>query len=251
MRLRELKQVKQLFVFPHMGDGGISVGSASHIADLFKEKIKPIENVYLGPSFSDKECLIEIKNSNVKFEKPSRFSRKVAELLNKGKVVGFFSGLMEFGPRALGSRSILVRATDPTINLSLNKRLFRTEFMPFAPITLGQYANESYKDWTKNDHVSYYMTCCYKTSKQLKKLSPAIVHIDGTARPQIVTKSINPELYFVLKEYHKLTGIPSLINTSFNLHEEPIVRTPKEAISLLMQDGIDVLAMPPFIVWRK
>ena len=85
----------------------------------------------------------------------------------------------------------------------------------------------------------------------MRKLSPAVVHIDGTARPQIVTKSINSELYQILKEYHKLTAIPSLINTSFNLHEEPIVRTPKEAISLLIKDGIDVLAMPPFIIYRK
>ena len=251
MRLRELKQVKQLFVFPHMGDGGISVGSASYVSDIFKEKIKSIEHVYLGPSFSQKECLTEIKKHNVKIEKPLGFSRKIAKLLNEGKVVGLFCGAMEFGPRALGRRSILVRATDPTINISLNKRLFRTEFMPFAPVTLEEYAKQSYKDWNRNDQTSYYMTSCYKASNELRKLSPAVVHIDGTARPQIVTKSINSELYQILKEYHKLTAIPSLINTSFNLHEEPIVRTPKEAISLLIKDGIDVLAMPPFIIYRK
>ena len=121
MRLRELKQVKQLFVFPHMGDGGISVGSASYVSDIFKEKTKSIEHVYLGPSFSQKECLTEIKKHNVKIEKPLGFSRKIAKLLNEGKVVGLFCGAMEFGPRALGRRSILVRATDPTINISLNK----------------------------------------------------------------------------------------------------------------------------------
>ena len=207
--------------------------------------------MYIGPSFSQREYLIEIKNQKVKAKKPSRFSRKVAELLNERKVVGFYCGAMEFGPRALGRRSILAVATDSTINISLNKRLFRTEFMPFAPITLEQYAKKSYKGWGKNDHTSYYMTSCYKSSNELRKLSPAVVHIDGTARPQIITKSLNPELYQVLNEYHKLTGIPSLINTSFNLHEEPIVRTPKEAISLLIKDGIDVLAMPPFIIYRK
>ena len=103
-----------------------------------------------------------------------------------------------------------MKATDPTINISLNKRLVRTEFMPFAPVTLEQYAKKSYKDWNKNEHTSYYMTSCYKASNELRKISPAVVHIDGTARPQTVNKKDNPLFY-------ELCGHLKFTNSFFNL----------------------------------
>ncbi|KER06993.1 Nodulation protein NolNO [Marine Group I thaumarchaeote SCGC AAA799-E16] len=165
--------------------------------------------------------------------------------------MGFFSGKMEYGPRALCNRSVLVRTTDKKINDDLNKRLHRTEFMPFAPVTMEKFAKECYKNWNKNEITSYFMTSCFRCTELLKKQSPAIVHLDGTARPQIINKNINKQMYKILEEYYKITGIPTLINTSFNAHEEPIVNTPRDALKLLKQNGIDVLCIPPYIVFKN
>lgn len=251
MKLKDLKNVKEFFVFPHMGDGGISVGAAAYVSELFNERIIPIKNMYLGPSFSESFCKNEIKKSNLYYEKPKNIHKKIAELLNDGKIIGLFQGRMEYGPRALGNRSILATTIDKNTNDSLNKRLSRTEFMPFAPITLEKFAKSNYKNWTKKSHTSYFMTSCYSCSKKMEKQSPAVVHIDNTARPQIITNKINPVLNRILKEYYKISKIPNLINTSFNLHEEPIVLNPKHAITLLKKGGIDVLVIPPFLVFNK
>jgi len=251
LRLKEIKNVKEFFVFPHMGDGGISAGAAAFVSELHGEKVIPINNLYLGPSFSKSQCEIEIKNSKLMYQKPKNLEKKIAELLYHGKIIGLFQGKMEYGPRALGNRSILVGTVDKNINQSLNKRLSRTEFMPFAPITLEKFAKKNYKNWTKKSHTSYYMTSCYYCTNELTNNSPAVVHIDKTARPQVITKKINPILTKILEEYYKISKIPSLINTSYNLHEEPIVLNPKEALSLLEKNGVDVVAMPPFLIFNK
>ena len=251
MRIREIKDVKKLFVFPHMGDGGIPAGAAAYVSQQFNEQVLPIHDAYLGPKFSQLECEKQIRKSKLPYIKPKNFSKKVAELIDNGNVIGFFQGKMEYGPRALGNRSIIVRSTDKKINITLNKRLSRTEFMPFAPITLEEYASKCYKNWNKNSVSSYYMTSCFFCTKEMKNKSPAVVHIDNTARPQIISKKSNPILSNILKEYHKITNIPTLSNTSFNLHEEPIVLNPKDALKLLINEGIDILAIYPFIVFKK
>ena len=251
MRIREMKEVKGLFVFPHMGDGGISAGAAAYVSQQFNEQVKPIHNAYFGPKFSSLDIKKQIKKSRLPYIKPKNFAKTVAELADKGNVIGLFQGKMEYGPRALGNRSIIVRATDKEINTTLNKRLSRTEFMPFAPITLEKYASKCYKNWNKDAVSSYYMTSCFFCTKEMSNRTPAVVHIDNTARPQIVSKKSNQVLSNILEEYHKITNIPTLINTSFNLHEEPIVLKPKDALTLLIKNGIDVLAMYPFIIFKK
>jgi len=251
MRIREIKEVKKLFVFPHMGDGGISAGAGAYVSEQFNEKIKPIDGLYLGPEFSIKEIKNEILQSKIPYIKPKDFSKEVAKLIDKGNVVGLFQGRMEYGPRALGNRSIIVKTTDKEINSVLNNRLSRTEFMPFAPITLEKYASKCYKNWSRDSISSYYMTSCFHCTEEMKKKSPAVVHIDNTARPQIVSKKSNLILSNILEEYYKISKIPSLINTSFNLHEEPIVIKPKDALTLLIKNGIDVLAMYPFIIFKR
>ena len=251
MRLREIDCVKEFFVFPHMGDGGICAGAAAFVSELHEERVHPISSVYLGPSFSEKDCKTEIKKSGLRYEKPKNIQKEIAKFLDNGSVIGLFQGKMEYGPRALGNRSIIVKATNKNINESLNKRLSRTEFMPFAPITLEKFAKKNYKNWSKNSHSSYYMTSCYSCTEKLEKSSSAVVHIDKTARPQIVSKKNNPMLSKILEEYYKISKIPNLINTSFNLHEEPIVLNPKQALKLLKKNGIDILAIPPFLVFNK
>merc|ERR1712032_114445 len=176
------------------------------------------------------------------------FARAAASHVHAGRVVGLFYGAIEFGPRALGHRSLLVRATDPEICGVLNSRLRRTEFMPFAPATLRAYAGAAYSDWDPEDlEAGRHMTMCYKTTEAMQALCPAVVHVDGTARPQVVDE--RDGLYFeVLREYEAISGVHTMVNTSFNRHEEPIVLTPGDALRAFAGGACDVLAMYPYIL---
>jgi carbamoyltransferase len=166
-------------------------------------------------------------------------------------VVGYFDGRMEYGPRALGSRSILVNARNKSINSQLNKRLERTEFMPFAPVTPEYLAAESYINW-KPDHISsYFMTRTYKCKPSFIKTHPAVIHIDGTARPQIIKKNHNPRYYEIIKNYCVRSKEKCLINTSFNAHEQPIISTPDLAIKSLLQNRIDILILSDYVVTKR
>jgi carbamoyltransferase len=173
---------------------------------------------------------------------------QIARLIADGKVVARFNGRMEYGPRALGNRSILYHAMDPAVNQWLNKRLGRTEFMPFAPATLMEHASDCYLDLAGCEHAAQFMTLTFDCTEKMKQTSPAAVHVDGTARPQLVTDRSNPSFYKILKEYHALTGIPSVINTSFNMHEEPIVCTPEDGVRAFLQGNLDYLAIGDFLV---
>jgi carbamoyltransferase len=155
---------------------------------------------------------------------------------------------MEYGPRALGNRSILYHAREPEVNQWLNQRLGRTEFMPFAPATLYEKRADCYRNVDGADYAAQFMTVTFDCTESMKKDSPAAVHVDGTARPQLVTAQSNPSFYRIISEYYRLSGIPSVINTSFNMHEEPIVCTPEDAIRAFLQGNLDYLAIGPFLV---
>ena len=159
-----------------------------------------------------------------------------------------FNGRMEYGPRALGNRSILYSAKDPKVNKWLNKRLKRTEFMPFAPSTLWEYRDDCYKNVAGAEHAGEFMTITFVCTTWTKKHCPAIVHVDGTARPQLVKKEINPSYYKIIDEYRKITGSPTIVNTSFNIHEEPIVCSPDDAVRCFVQGHLDVLAIGNWMV---
>ena len=156
---------------------------------------------------------------------------------------------MEYGPRALGNRSVLAHPTDATINAWLNKRMKRTEFMPFAPSCLYEAANEVFeikKDSTK--FPAEFMTITFAMRREGIGKAPAVAHVDGTASPQLIRKQENPKYHALLSEYQELTGLPLLINTSFNMHEEPIVCSPKEAITALRLNMVDILVIGDYIV---
>jgi carbamoyltransferase len=169
-------------------------------------------------------------------------------LLAAGKVVARFDGRMEYGPRALGHRSILYHAKEPAVNQWLNQRLGRTEFMPFAPATLYEHRDANYIHMKGAEYTAQFMTLTFDCTESMKRDCPAAVHVDGTARPQLVTAEGSPGFHQILTEYHKLTGIPSVINTSFNMHEEPIVCSPDDAIRAFMQGNLDYLAIGEFLV---
>ncbi len=251
-RIRELPNVKNVFIYPNMGDGGLAAGSALQV---YAEKVglKPsrIRDVYLGPSFSNEEILEEIKKQSIEFEEHKDIEGRVAEILSENKVVARFDGRMEWGPRALGNRTIMYSPTDKTVNDWLNKRLNRTEFMPFAPVSIKENAKKSYIGY-KDEHLAAdFMTMTYDCTDEMKKTQPAVVHVDGTARPQIIEEAVNKSYYNIVKNFYKLTGLTSTINTSFNMHEEPIVCTPFDAIRSFKTGHLDYLAIGNYLLENK
>lgn len=243
---------KEIYVMPGMDDGGLSIGAGLYIYEkkLNKPIIENFENIYYGPSYDEQYIWKILSNSDFKFKKIDFIEKKIAEELAAGSIVGRFNGRMEWGPRALGNRSILANAKNKEINTTLNNRLSRTEFMPFAPIILEEDAEEYFENYNKFKCFEF-MTMTLKVKNEKIQKIPAVVHVDSTARPQCVKKKINESLYILLKEYKKLTQISVLINTSFNLHEEPIVCTPIDALKALERNAVDFLAIENFWVEKK
>ena len=249
-RLAALPEVERLFVFPGMSDTGNSVGAAIMALD----KLEPgylqrdahvLRDVYLGPAYSDDEVRDELGRRGLAYERldEAALVERTAQAIHAGRVVGWFQGRMEFGPRALGNRSMIARATDAEINKSLNDRLDRTEFMPFAPSALAEYADELFDNVEPGRHTAEFMTITYDVKRHWHERIPAVVHVDGTARPQLVRKDRNPLYWQVIDRYRQLSGIPLVLNTSFNVHEEPIVCQPGEAAQALADNRIDCLAI--------
>ena len=243
---------KSIYIYPAMGDDGLALGAIyAYLNSKGLSKVNSIKNVYLGNSYSE----IEIVNSlftyqDIKWERLTNVEEEIAKLLAQGKVIGRFNEAMEFGPRSLGNRSILCTAENHSINEVLNTKLNRTEFMPFAPVTLKEFASEMYVNLNGIENCTKYMTICVDCTDRMKEISPAVVHIDGTARPQLIDEETNRSYYNILREYYKITGIPNLINTSFNMHGEPIVCSPDDAIRSFINGGLDYLAIGNFLVER-
>jgi len=246
-RIFEIEGVEELFVYPNMGDGGCGTGAALYISQ--HGKVQPtIQNAYFGPDYSEEELLAALDAEGLKAERPENLAAEVASLINEGQVVARFDGRMEYGPRALGNRSIMYHAREPEVNQWLNKRLGRTEFMPFAPVTLYEAREKCYHNIQGAEHAAEFMTVTFDCTDFMKVNCPAAVHVDGTARPQLVKREVNQGYYDILKEYEKLTGIPSLINTSFNMHEEPIVNSPHDAVRAFLDGKLDYLLLGPYLV---
>jgi carbamoyltransferase len=252
-RIHELDEVDSFFVHPAMDDSGLSVGSA--LAALAEQpEAKParlmqrLTNVYWGRAYTDREIERAIRDAGIQAQPSSTIHQRIAELLAQGYIVARFTGRMEYGPRALGHRSILYRTNDPSVNNWLNERLKRTEFMPFAPATLAEYTSDCYDGIQGAEDPARFMTITFACSAEMKARSPGVVHVDGTARPQFVDSAGAPDLYKILAAYHRLTEIPSLINTSFNMHGEPIVCTPEDALRSFRCGNLDYLAIGDWLV---
>lgn len=247
-RIREQTKISNYFVFPEMSDAGHAVGSAflyAHEKGIRKFHFK---DMYLGPSFGFENVDLDGYNV-VTFDDMDMISDEIVKHVIDNKIIGIFTGNMEYGPRALGSRSIVMSASDPNINAVVNKRLNRTEFMPFAPVTLESEAPGMYIDYEPSDTNTRFMTTCYACTETMKSMSPAVVHIDGTARPQIINEHNTNPLYFkVLNAYYAKTKIPNLVNTSFNNHEEPIVCTPEDALESLKKGNVDYIATDKMLI---
>ena len=237
-RIASLDSVDSLWVKPHMGDGGLSAGAALGSAGATPTLLT---DAYLGTNAAGKGIRSALSVAELPWQKTPKVHERVAKMLVEGSVVARCGGPMEWGPRALGNRSILASPFDSGINDWLNERLNRSEFMPFAPIVRAEDAHRWFLGIEKAAASARFMTVCFDVTPAFRSAAPAAVHVDGTARPQLVDRETNPDVHRVLTAFGEKTSVPVLINTSFNMHEEPMVRTPTDAIRAWQASGIEGL----------
>jgi len=241
---------RRTYIQPAAGDEGLAIGAALHTyhSVLQEPRRHQLKNSYLGPEFSDPCIESSLKKARLDYRKLERapLLEAVAEQIASGNVIGWFQGRMEWGPRALGSRSILAHPGLPNMKDVLNARIKHREwFRPFAPSILADYQHEYFE----HDHPSPFMLHVYKIRPEKRKLLCAVNHVDDTGRLQTVTREENPMYYDLIAAFHRKTGIPVVLNTSFN-ENEPIVCTPEEAIDCFQRTRMDVLAIGSFLVTK-
>ncbi len=244
-RVRELPSVNRVSIFPNMSDGGLAAGAALGAA---LARPRPLPTPYLGPSYDEAEIRVALDKHGLSYTQPRDLADAMAALLEQGEVVPRFTGAMEYGPRALGNRTIYFRPDDPSVNDWLNDQLGRSEFMPFAPAVLERAADKCFVGVSGARFTARFMNMCFDCTEYMRKVGSGCVHVDGTARPQIVRQADNPDMHALISAYEKRTGVPVLINTSFNMHEEPIVMTPTDAVRAYLDGGFKYLAIGPFLV---
>lgn len=249
-KISGIREIDNLYIFPHMGDGGLSLGAA--LAYLKPDPFY-FKNIYLGTEYSNEAIKTILDDAGLDYivMEEDALCDKIANLIYEGSTVAHFNGRMEYGPRALGNRSIFYRADDKSCNDWLNDKLKRTEFMPFAPVSIDKEAEELYLNIGKILYTLRFMNAAVECSEKMKKLCPGAVHVDGTARPQILRKDDNPRLYKIMEIYKGLKGTSTIINTSFNRHEEPIACSPQDSVKSFIECELDYLVINNFLVSSK
>jgi carbamoyltransferase len=257
--LAALPEVEDLHVFPNMGDGGLAAGAALLGAHAWgAPRQERLEHVFLGPEpepAAMERALAELARRGLRVTRPPRLADQVARALHGGRIVACYRGRMEFGPRALGHRSILAPACERSSSDRLNRCLTRSEFMPFAPILLEEDASSWLDGLGPRRRAAAFMVVNVQARPRLAERCPTAVHWDGSVRPQLVSAAQHPFLHAVLSSYRALglragREIPALINTSFNLHEEPIVEGPEHAVTSWLRAGLDLLVLGDHLVER-
>lgn len=253
MRLLKKKVVNQIFVYPNPGDGGVAVGAALTAFRRLGGKIAAgkMKSAYLGCDFTGGEIKKALRSFAAKLvwkDYGRQITKVAARHISQGEVLGWFQGRGEWGPRALGARSVLADPRQLSTKERINDKLKQRDwFMPFAPVIMEEYQDKV----LTHGFGTPFMTLTDSVKKPYLKKIPAAIHIDGTARAQIINQQVNPAYWQVVKEFYKLTGIPALLNTSFNRHGLPIVHTPSEAIEHLLWGCLDELVLGDYLVTRK
>ncbi len=248
--IREQTAVEEVYVQPAAGDSGTAVGAALEVwhATLKKPRSFVMRHAYTGPGYTDEACLAALETAGLASTllTDDELFTTVAGRIAEGDVVGWFQGRMEFGPRALGHRSIVADPRRTDMKDILNARIKQREpFRPFAPSLLAEAAGE----WFEQDYTSPFMVMVYKTRPEKRALIPAVNHVDDTGRLQTVERDVEPRYYRLIEEFGKLTGVPILLNTSFN-ENEPIVTTPQDAVECFVKTRMDLLVLGNRLVRR-
>ena len=247
--IREKLSIDPIFIFPIANDGGTSIGAALALASRLGEKVKfKMTHVYWGPEYSNKEIEAILKERKLLYEYYDDISSVCAELISKGNVIGWLQGRMEIGPRALGNRSILADPRNPKMKDIVNESVKKREsWRPFCPTIL----DEAKEDYLINPCDAPFMILSFKVYPEKIKEIPAVVHVDGTTRPQTLKRTTNERYWKLIKAFEDETGVPLVLNTSFNLAGEPIVCTPRDALKTFFDSGMDFLAMGNYLVRKS
>ncbi len=246
-RLAEATEVDEVFIYPAMSDQGLPAGGVLAFLlerdglDAWLAARYRLTHLYLGRDYAADVDAVFDRDGRLETVSDDPASCAGA-LIAEGKVVALYSKAMEYGPRALGARSILASADDSAINDRLNARLGRSEFMPFAPVVAEEDADDVFMLTPATRYAARFMTITCAVREAWRTRIPAVVHIDGTARPQVIARETNPTYYDILARYKALSGLPAMINTSFNVHEEPIINTPAECAQALSEGRVDYVA---------
>lgn len=248
-KLIEKGLADSVFLAPASSDAGCALGAAYHLAIMNSENFvrTPLKNAYLGDSFSEKEIEGSLKQAGLKYAyHAGKITDITADIIAKGNIVGWFQGRTEYGQRALGARSILANPMIANMKDIVNAKVkYREPFRPLAPSVLAEAAEQYF---CCDGHTSPFMTHTFKARPDAFDKIPAVIHIDGTARVQTVTKEANGIYYELIKKVGERTGHPVVLNTSFNVKGEPIVNSPLDAINCFLKTDLDALAIGGFLV---
>jgi carbamoyltransferase len=239
--------IDRIFIQPAAGDDGVCLGAAlaPYLDAGGKLPVRKMRHVYLGPESCDAEIEKSLQTYKLRATRVADPAKTAAELLANGKILGWFQGRMEFGPRALGGRSILADARDPEMNAKVNNAVkFREWWRPFAPSMLAEVADQ----YLESSTDSPFMVLTAQVRLEKRSVIPSVTHVDGSARPQTVERDVNPLYWRLIDEFGQRTGVPVVMNTSFNLRGEPIVCTPTEAVRTFFSSGMDALVIGSFVV---
>jgi carbamoyltransferase len=247
-RLLEHPLVDALFVPPNPGDAGTALGAAALVAAGRGDRIAPLSHAYLGPGFTTKQVREELDGLRIPYAVVDDAAERAARLLAAGEVVAWFQGRAEWGPRALGDRSILghpgVRGTADDINARIK---YRERWRPFCPSVLAERAEE----FLGSRHPSPFMTLSFRVPEAWRARTPEVVHVDGTVRPQVVTRAANPRYHALLGAFERRTGLPCVINTSMNRRGEPMVTSPRDALAMFYGSGLEHLFLEDVYVAKS
>jgi len=256
-RIIEESSFKNLYVHPDAGDGGGSLGAAKFVYHhvLGNKKVPQNFSPYIGREYSDNRIRDVLICNNLRYNYFTEVDKNqnidihyIAKQLSKGKIIALFHGRMEWGPRALGNRSIIADPRDPNMKDKINKSIkYREQFRPFAPTVLYEYWKDYFEIKGNNEEYPY-MLVVADVKEDKKSIIPAVTHVDGTARIQTLKRDQNPFYYDIIREFYNITNIPVVLNTSFNVRGEPIVNTPQDAINTFNKSGIDILIMGNYMI---
>lgn len=249
-RIRDKGPFKNVWIQPAAGDAGTSLGAALWVDASIRKPPKKefiMDCAYLGPAFSNKEIEQFLKWAKVSYRKIKNVPVQTAKILFQDKIIGWFQGRMEFGPRALGARSILASPINPKMQAKLNHIKDREDFRPVAPVVLEEEAS----NWFKGAQKSPFMLFINDVLPEKVNKIPAVKHVDGTARIQTINRAQNSLYYDTIKAFEKITGVPVLVNTSFNTRGEPIVCSPKDAIECFYTSPLDALVIGTYLLEKR
>ncbi len=239
--------IDDIFIQPAAADDGTALGAAlgAYAHQRLPLPRQRMEGAYYGPGFSDQEIETTLRTYKLRYEKSGDIPLDAARALSESKIIGWFQGRMEFGPRALGCRSILADPRNPAMKDRVNEVVkFREGWRPFAPSVIEERGADFFEDF----RPSPFMILTFQVKPDKRAVIPAVTHVDGSARVQSVKREVNPAYHALIRNFGEITGVPVVMNTSYNLREEPIVCSPKDAVRTFFSSGLDVLCIGPYIV---